>query len=168
MTILLVYFIIRWLCWTIYDHTYTSTLPASSVNTSLNYWKLGKTGIMNSFMYVFKRLGLNVSLYFKTLITRLVFFFEVSQERALMAFSCHVSSWFKYQVFYWVLKVPFKCNAISFLYLCPTTLWYESRDNIFNWIPFLMSISEIFVINGYLRNIIGVRFNRISNWFHNI
>ena len=134
-----------------YIWPYISTFPAPSVNTSLNYWKLGKTSIINLFMYVFKRLGWNVSLYFKTLITRLVFFFEVSQERALMAFSCHVSRWFKYQVFYWVLKVPFKCKAISFLYLCPTTLWYESRDNIFNWIAFLMSINEIFCYQGVFK-----------------
>ena len=62
MTILLVYFIIRWLCWTIYDHIYISTLPVPSVNTSLNYWKLGKTSIINLFMYVLNVLA-GMSLY---------------------------------------------------------------------------------------------------------
>ena len=99
--------------------------------------------------------------------TRLVF--KVSQERAFMAFSCHVSRWFQFQVFYWVLKVPFKYNATSFLYFWLTKLYDMSQVTSFlTGFLFHMSITANFVISGYLSNIVGVTINRISSWFHNI
>ena len=99
--------------------------------------------------------------------TRLVF--KVSQERPFMVFSCHVSRWFQFQVFYWALKVPFKYNATCFLYLWLTKLYDMSQVTSFlTGFLFHISITANLVISGYLSNIVDVTFNRISSWFHNI
>ena len=130
------------------------------------YCKNGHNYKDNLFSVCAECLSWNVSLYLKLWSTCLVF--KVSQERPFMVFSCHVSRWFQFQVFYWALKVPFKYNATSFLYFWLTKLYDMSQVTSFlTGFLFHMSITVNFIISGCLCNIVDVTFNRISSWFHN-
>ena len=122
----------------------------------------------NLFSVCAECLSWNVSLYLKTLIHTPCFFFKSAKSGHLWHFRAMFLDDSNIKCFTEYSRCPLSIMLQAFCTFDPQTLWYESRDNIFNWIPFHMSISENFVINGYLSNIVGVTFNRISSWFHNI